>query len=271
VQEPARRETDYTFELFSASPQKPTKPTVFEPLSSSRLSKNAQSMNLSVFDTDVEAQSHWKRLATHNNLNFEGFSDLIKLQENALSNTPQLIVIDVELFRGDFINEVEGLCRNYRQHLFVVTAKSISVQLAVQLMHFRVAWVFLKPLSLKEVQTAMQTVVQLAGEVSSALDEFRDLEAKLSSITTREREVLDLILQSKVNKDSAKELNISIRTVETRRAKIYQKTGVEGIVGLVRMVERLEQLRRRFGQHKKDPMPHHHLGATQRDRQTVEN
>jgi FixJ family two-component response regulator len=228
-------------------------------------------MKLSVFDNDVEAQSYWKRLAAHNNLIFEGFSDLITLQENALSNTPQLIVIDVGLFRTDFMKEVEKLCRNYRQHLFVITAKSISVQVAVQLMHFRVAWLFLKPLTSKDVEPAMKTVVQLAREVTSALDEFQSLEAKLSSITLREREVLDLILQSMANKDSAKQLNISIRTVEARRAKIYQKTGVEGIVGLVRMVERIEQLRERFGPQKKDAMPHHHLGTTHKDRDSVGN
>ncbi len=59
-------------------------------------------------------------------------------------------------------------------------------------------------------------------------------EARLCSLTSREREVMDRILAGKLNKVIADELNISMRTVEVHRAHIFEKMGVKSAVELAR-------------------------------------
>ena len=61
---------------------------------------------------------------------------------------------------------------------------------------------------------------------------------RLDSITGREREVLDLILAGKLNKQIADVLNISIKTVEVHRARIMDKMGVRSVAELVQAVVR---------------------------------
>lgn len=53
-------------------------------------------------------------------------------------------------------------------------------------------------------------------------------------LTTREREICDYVAKGLNNKEIAKALGISRRTVEGHRARIFAKTGVRNAVELVR-------------------------------------
>ena len=63
-----------------------------------------------------------------------------------------------------------------------------------------------------------------------------DLEPKLKhpSLTTREREVLQLIAEGRTNKDIADTLCLSIKTVEKHRQSLMQKLNIHDIAGLTR-------------------------------------
>lgn len=57
---------------------------------------------------------------------------------------------------------------------------------------------------------------------------------QLKDLTRRERQVLDLILAGKLNKQIAAELGIGIRTVETHRAQLMRKTACRSLAELIR-------------------------------------
>jgi two-component system response regulator DctR len=57
-------------------------------------------------------------------------------------------------------------------------------------------------------------------------------QAQLETLTLRERQVMELVLAGKFNKVIADELNISMRTVEVHRAKVFDKLGVKTAVEL---------------------------------------
>lgn len=58
--------------------------------------------------------------------------------------------------------------------------------------------------------------------------------SRLESFTTRELEVAQLIAEGSVNKEIARQLNISIKTVESHRAAGMRKAGVRTAAALVR-------------------------------------
>ncbi len=58
--------------------------------------------------------------------------------------------------------------------------------------------------------------------------------ARLATLGTREREVLDLVLTGKHNKAIAAELGLSHKTIEFHRAKIMEKMQAGSVAGLVR-------------------------------------
>lgn len=82
----------------------------------------------------------------------------------------------------------------------------------------------------------MDRVLQ-AFEGSRAAGEQDAVQTRLSALSSREREVLDLILAGKMNKVIADELGISMRTVEVHRAHIFDKMNVKTAVELARLLK----------------------------------
>ena len=63
------------------------------------------------------------------------------------------------------------------------------------------------------------------------------IHARLTTLSAREREVLDLILAGKMNKVIADKLGISMRTVEVHRAHIFDKMNVKTAVELAGLLK----------------------------------
>ena len=82
----------------------------------------------------------------------------------------------------------------------------------------------------------------LANEQESRARRRQDAEVsrRLDQLTQREREVLDLIIVGKLNKQIADVLGISIKTVEVHRARVMEKMGAHSLAELVQHVVVLE-------------------------------
>lgn len=87
---------------------------------------------------------------------------------------------------------------------------------------------------------ALVDIVQSALAEDERLAEQRatqeDVARRMEQLTTREREVMGLILAGKFNKVIADELNISMRTVEVHRARVFDKMGVRSAVELAQQL-----------------------------------
>ena len=68
---------------------------------------------------------------------------------------------------------------------------------------------------------------------AASADSYKRRSERLS---TRERQVMELVLAGKLNKNIADELQISIRTVEVHRASVFDKMGVRTAVELARLI-----------------------------------
>jgi FixJ family two-component response regulator len=62
----------------------------------------------------------------------------------------------------------------------------------------------------------------------------------LSKLTPREREVLDLVVSGKSNKETARSLDISPKTVEVHRSRVMEKMEATSLPKLVQMMGALE-------------------------------
>lgn len=67
-----------------------------------------------------------------------------------------------------------------------------------------------------------------------------EIAARVSRLTARERQVMDLVVQGLPNKLIADKLDVAIRTVEVHRARVMEKTGARNLSELVRMAIALE-------------------------------
>ncbi len=61
---------------------------------------------------------------------------------------------------------------------------------------------------------------------------------KQGELTSREREVLQLLVEGKTTREVASDLQISAKTVETHRANLMRKLAIHNTAGLVRYAVR---------------------------------
>jgi two-component system response regulator TtrR len=93
-----------------------------------------------------------------------------------------------------------------------------------------------KPYRDQDLLTKIETAVQIERRLADSRARFRLIAPRLATLTTREREVMRRVVEGRPNKCIAKDLAISIKTVEAHRSKMMEKLGVTSIAELVRVV-----------------------------------
>jgi RNA polymerase sigma factor (sigma-70 family) len=82
----------------------------------------------------------------------------------------------------------------------------------------------------------IRLALALDSRQRSAVRAQAELRARLQSLTPREREVLELVLAGRPNKEIAAELGVAVKTVEAHRKHLMEKMDVRHVVELVRAV-----------------------------------
>jgi two-component system response regulator FixJ len=70
--------------------------------------------------------------------------------------------------------------------------------------------------------------------------DLRQLQAQANSLTDRQREVMELVTAGLTNKDIARHLQISARTVEYHRAWVMVRMQARTVVDLIRKARQLK-------------------------------
>ena len=68
--------------------------------------------------------------------------------------------------------------------------------------------------------------------------QLSEIQARLATLTPREREVLEYVVTGKLNKQIAGDLGTVEQTVKVHRARVMQKMRVRSVAELVRLTQR---------------------------------
>ena len=93
-----------------------------------------------------------------------------------------------------------------------------------------------KPFADNALVDRVEQALALSGE---ALLKRRDGEAvlkRLAELTDRERDVMRLVMEGRANKLIAQDLDISVRTVEVHRARVFEKMEVKSAIELLHLL-----------------------------------
>lgn len=97
---------------------------------------------------------------------------------------------------------------------------------------------FEKPLDNEALLAAIREAMDRSAERARATRERARIAERLSRLTAREREVLDLVAAGRHNREIAAALGISARTVEVYKARVMAKLQTRRVPDLVRLVLR---------------------------------
>ena len=110
-----------------------------------------------------------------------------------------------------------------------------DVPLAVEAMRAGVLDFLEKPFEDEALITSIRSALNAQVKTARQNAERERFEQMLATLSGREREVLQGVIDGKLNKVIAFELGISPRTVEVYRANVMSKTGAHGLSELVRI------------------------------------
>lgn len=93
-----------------------------------------------------------------------------------------------------------------------------------------------KPFNDNDLVDRIIDALEKDAQRRAAETEVAGVAARLAQLTTRERQVMELVLAGKLNKVIADELGITMRTVEVHRAHVFEKMEVKTAVELAQVL-----------------------------------
>lgn len=116
-------------------------------------------------------------------------------------------------------------------------ANSPDVGLAVLAMKLGAVDVVQKPIDPEMLVRDVRDAFRRDIHVGAVNDGMRKVEVRgFSQLTPREREVLQLLVNGRSNKEAGRDLGISPRTIEVHRARVMEKLGAGNTADLMRIV-----------------------------------
>ena len=111
-----------------------------------------------------------------------------------------------------------------------------DTQLGVQAIKAGAVDFLTKPVTGKALLGSVQEALSESERLYAQNEQLHDTTSRLVSLTDREREVMTLAVQGLANKEIARQLGISHRTVEVHRARVMHKMGASTLIDLGRIV-----------------------------------
>ena len=93
-----------------------------------------------------------------------------------------------------------------------------------------------KPFDDQRMLDLVQKAIALDAEQRRRIAASADTAARFASLSMRERQVLDLLIEGQTNKEIARALGLSAKTVETYRANVMDKMDVSKVPHLVKLM-----------------------------------
>ena len=145
------------------------------------------------------------------------------------------LVVDVRM-PGMSGLELQEVLVKRRIHIPVIIMTGHGdVSMAVKAMKAGASDFIEKPFKNQELLDRIKQCVAKSDQLHMDQQRRKEAVERLALLSEREREVMDLLVDGKLNKQIAAELNISIRTVEAHRAKVMDKLEANSLPEVVRI------------------------------------
>ena len=162
-----------------------------------------------------------------------------QLVDSARRLKPDIIISDVSMPVLSGLDALRQLRTEGSQARFIFLTAHTEAQLAAEAMRAGASGYLLKAAAGEELFEAIRAAMagrvflspHIAGDVLRTISGANQGERQL---TSRQREVLQLIAQGKRMKEIAADLNISVRTVEDHKSQLLVALGVKSTADLVK-------------------------------------
>ena len=157
------------------------------------------------------------------------------------ASRPGCLVLDVRLPGMSGLDLQQELSQRGAQLPIVFITGHGDVPMAVRAMKLGAVDFLEKPFKEQDLLDRISGALAIGRRRRQRSDEEAAVADRYASLTPREREVLDLVVEGIANKVIASRLGASRRTIEIHRANVMRKMEADSLAHLVRMAMRLRR------------------------------
>jgi len=154
---------------------------------------------------------------------------------NFKADTPGCLVLDIRMPDMSGLEVQQQLNRLGAMMPVIFITGHGDVPMAVQAMKEGAFEFIQKPFRDQDLMDRINHALKQDAENRSTVSRRAEVLHRLESLTPRERQVMDLVVDGAANKVIAIDLNLSERTVEIHRAKVMEKMGARSVAHLVKL------------------------------------
>jgi RNA polymerase sigma factor (sigma-70 family) len=193
-----------------------------------------------VVDDDPSVRSSLKFLFSTVGLQVEGFDSADAFLHKKTPDAPSCLVLDVRLpgLSGlDFQRELAA--RNTPIPIIFITGHG-DIPMSVRAMKAGAVEFLTKPFRDQDLLDAVRIALERDRARREQDKDVVVLQRRFDSLTSREQEVISMVVSGMLNKQIADQLGTAESTVKVQRSRAMEKMQAQSLVDLIRMIEKLK-------------------------------
>jgi FixJ family two-component response regulator len=195
-----------------------------------------------IIDDDRGMRQAVQDLVESVGLRAESFATGQEFLNKKRTSDPSCLVLDVRLPQMSGLDFQRRLAEiGMRIPIIFITAHG-DIPMSVRALKSGAVEFLAKPFRDQDLLDAIQQALQHDRVALEQEAEVHDLRRRYQTLTTREREVMALVVSGMVNKQIASEIGASEATVKIHRGNVMQKMQAGSLIELVRIADKLKPI-----------------------------
>jgi|GEM_PF-354558 len=190
-------------------------------------------ITVKIIEDDELVQSALNEIVKQNGYRVEAYSSAAEFKQNETIVARSIYLVDVRLGNDNGMDLVDAILRRNPLEVVIVTTSFGGFESGADAIRHGAFDVLEKPFSnetfLRKIEAASVELNRRAEDQKS----FVIYEETMNKLSFGEKKVFEYLLKGTANKVIASELNVSLRTIELRRAKLLKSFGVGSLAELV--------------------------------------